>query len=92
MRRADDDYLNNDSEKKRIIRTEVLFTPFLVVVPMVVAVFLILDWYYRGFSQGSSAYDGEIIVGVIMLVANIVFEIPFVRSLVRYNRDFFKDK
>jgi hypothetical protein len=92
MESRDSDYLNGGSEKFRNIRTEILFTPLLVILPFVVAIFLIYDWFCRGFSQCSSIYDGELIVGVIILITNIIFDIPFIKSLIIFNRKFFKEK
>jgi len=92
MEKRDNDYLSNGSEKFRNIRTELLFTPLLVILPLVVAIFLIYDWFCRGFSQGFSIYDSELMIGVIILIANIIFDIPFIRSLIIFNRDFFKEK
>lgn len=70
----------------RVIRTEILFTPLLIVLPIVVGVFLIYDWFCRGFSIGSSVFDGELMLGIIILVGNIMFDIPFLKSLLRYRR------
>ena len=83
---------DNGLEKFRNIRTEVLFTPLLVILPIVIAIFLIYDWFCRGFLQGFSIYDSELMIGVIILIANIIFDIPFIRSLIIFNRDFFKEK
>ena len=92
MKNKDNDYLNNGSENLRNVRTEILFTPLLVILPFVVASFLIYDWFCRGFSQGNSLYDSELMIGIIILIANIIFDIPFIRSLIIFNRDFFKEK
>lgn len=90
MEHRDNDYLNNGLEKFRNIRTEILFTPLLIILPLLVAIFLIYDWFCRGFSQGNSIYDSELMIGVIILIANIIFGIPFIRSLIIFNKDFFK--
>ena len=92
MELKDNDYLSNGSEKFRNIRTEVLFTPFLVFFPMIVGIFLIYSWFCREFSQGNLIFDSEFMIGVIILIANIIFDIPFIRSLIIFNRDFFKKK
>jgi len=81
------EYLKKGSDDLRgVIRTEIWFTPLLIVLPIVVGVFLIYDWFCRGFSIGSSVFDGELMLGIIILVGNIMFDIPFLKSLLRYRR------
>ncbi len=92
MDNAEKEYLKNESNELRLVRTEILFTPLLVILPLVVASFLIYDWFCRGFSVGSSIYNGELMLGIIIVVANIIFDVPFIVSLVRFNRYKFKKK
>jgi len=80
------EYLKNESNDLRMVRTEILFTPLLVFLPLVVAGFLIYDWFCRGFSQGSSMLNSELMLGIIILVANITFDVPFIKSLIKFKK------
>lgn len=66
----------------RLIRLEIWFAPLLITLPIVVSIFLIRDWFYRGFSKGISTYDGELFLAIIILVGNIVFDVLFLKSLI----------
>ena len=76
-------YLKNDKDYKKTIRTEILFTPMLIILPFVVGFFLIFDWYLRDFSSDELDLMGELILGLVIIIANIVFDIPFVQSLLK---------
>ena len=80
------EYMKNESNDLRMVRTEILFTPLLVLLPLIVAGFLINNWYFSGFSKGVSGYEGELMLAMIILVFNIVFDIPFIRSLIQFNK------
>ena len=67
----------------KIVRAELLFTPLLIALPLIIGVFLIYDWYIRGFSANNSAFTGQLMLGIIILIGNILFDIPFVKSLVK---------
>jgi len=66
----------------RLMRLELWFVPLLIILPIVVSIFLIRDWFYRGFSLGISTYDGELFLAIIILIGNIVFDVPFLKSLI----------
>jgi len=76
-------YLKARRSDKNIVRTEMLLTPLLIGLPMIIGILFICDWFYRGFLTYSSVFDGELILGIIILVSNILFDIPFIRSLWR---------
>lgn len=67
--------------RKLLLRLELWFAPVLIIIPIVVSWFFIWDWYRRGFSTGSSLYDGELILGLLLLLGNIFFDVLFLRSL-----------
>ena len=75
----------NDTRKENIqkllLRLELWFAPVLIIVPIGVSLFFLWDWYVRGFSTGSSVYDGELLIGLILLIGNLMFDIFFLRSL-----------
>lgn len=80
-------YLKVKRSDKNIVRTEILLTPLLIGLPMIIGILFICDWFYRGFLTYSSVFDGELILGIIILVSNIMFDIPFIRSLWRDFRE-----
>jgi len=75
-------YLQNGSSNAKIIRTEILLTPLLVFAPLAVGLLLIYDWVVRDLliSNGPDL-RGELMLGVIILICNIMFDIPFIKSL-----------
>lgn len=80
-------YLKVKRSDKNIVRTEILLTPLLIGLPMIIGILLICNWFYRGLLTYSSVFDGELILGIIILVSNIMFDIPFIRSLWRSFRE-----
>ena len=75
------EYLKKNNNFEKVIRTEVLFTPLLIIVPVIVGIFLIYNWYVKGFLANNSIYDGELLIGIIILFGNFIFDIPFLKSL-----------
>ncbi len=67
--------------QKLLLRLELWFAPLLLVVPVIVSVVFLLEWYTKGFLMGSSAYDGEFLLGLLVLVGNMLFDLPFIRSI-----------
>jgi hypothetical protein len=86
MEKNGEEYLKIQDNNLRIVRTEILFTPLLVFLPLITAGLLINDWFLNGFSKGISGYDGELILAIIILVFNIMFDIPFIRSLIQFKK------
>ena len=80
------EYLKKEENYAKLLRAELLFAPLLVICPVLVSVFLINDWFIRGFSTGVSTYDGELLLAIIILSGNILFDIPFIKSLKTSNR------
>ncbi len=64
-----------------LLRLELWFAPVLIIVPLGVSLFLIWDWYVRGGSTGFSTYDGELLLGLLILCGNLAVDIPFLRSI-----------
>jgi len=77
---------NKKDNKKKLLRAELLFTPILLITPLLVSLFLIHDWFYRGFLNGISTYNGELFIGITILIGNILFDIPFIKSLINLSR------
>ena len=74
-------YIKNNNSNAKVIRTEILLTPVLVFVPLAVGFLLIYDWITRDFLTGELDLLGELMLGIIILTCNIMFDIPFVKSL-----------
>ena len=76
---------NGDIRKQHIkmllVRMELWFAPLLILVPLITSGVLLWDWYARGASVQISAYDGELFLGLFLLIGNLVFDIPFLRSV-----------
>jgi len=81
MNKSEMKYMKKEFYFSKVIRAEIFFTPFLIAIPLIVGLFFILDWYTRGFLEGNTAFYGELILGIIIIVGNITFDIPFVKSL-----------
>ncbi len=75
--------MKNNLENKKIIRAELLLTPLLIIVPIIISIFLVNDWYVRGFTQGNAAFDGEMMLGIIIFIGNMLFDIPFIQFLLK---------
>jgi hypothetical protein len=81
-----EEYLKTDYSDLKVVKTEIMLTPLLIVLPIVVAAFLINDWFFSGFSKDLSERDGELILAIIILIGNIMFDVPFIRSLIQYKK------
>jgi hypothetical protein len=67
--------------QRLLLRLELWFGPLLLLVPIIVSVVFLLEWYTKGFINGFSEYDGELLLGLLLFVGNLVFDIPFVGSI-----------
>jgi hypothetical protein len=74
-------YIKKEFYFKKVIRTEILFTPLLIGLPLAVGIILIYNWFARGFIEGNPTYNCEIIIGILVIIGNIAFDIPFIKSL-----------
>jgi hypothetical protein len=66
-------------------RLELWLTPLLVVAPFVIGILLLTEWVYQGVILGSSLYEAEGLLGCLVLVGTLVFDVPFLRT-VRFRR------
>lgn len=81
------EYIKNKStDDKRLFRTEIMLTPLLVLAPLIVGFLLIHDWYFRDFLWDELDLFGELLLGFIIIIGNILFDIPFLKSLRSYSR------
>ncbi len=72
---------NNDNSK--VLKTEIFFAPILIIIPFIVGILLINDYYLRGFLGSNLEYFGELVLGIVIIVGNIAFDIPFIKSLLK---------
>ena len=89
MKKQDMEFIKKKNNYSKLIRTELLFTPLLIILPITVSILLIFDWYIRGFLENNTIiYNGELIIGIIILISNFFFDIPFIKSLKAFsNKD-----
>jgi hypothetical protein len=64
-----------------LLRLELWFAPLLILVPIFVSFFFIQDWYVRGAIMRTSRYDGELILGLVILFGNLPYDILFMKSI-----------
>ena len=83
MRSMYNKYKIHKKEKKNssLNKIELWFTPILIIVPMVISLFFLQDWYFRGFLFNNSTYDNELLIGLVILIGNIIFDIPYLKSI-----------
>ena len=80
------DYIKKEKNIQKVIRTEILFAPLLVIFPFIVGIIFIYEWYNRGFLLGDPSFDIELILGLIIIFGNILFDVPFIKSLIELSR------
>jgi len=74
-------YVKKGNDDEKIIRTEILLTPLLVIAPLIVSFLLFYDWFTRDYLTNELDLFGELMLAVIILIVNVMFDIPFIRSL-----------
>jgi len=74
-------YLEKEKNISKIIRAEIFFAPLLVVLPFLVGIAFINEWYIHGLAYGDHSYDIELVLGIIIIFGNIIFDVPFIKSL-----------
>jgi hypothetical protein len=79
MNRNEMEYIKKESSFSKVIRTEILFTPLLIIFPLIVGFFLIYGWFENGFNP---MLFSSFILGIIIIIGNIAFDITFIRSLI----------
>ena len=72
-----------EPERKRLVvlRAELWLSPLLIIGPLVVSLLMIGNWYTYGYSLETSTYDGQLLLGVLILLGNLLFDIPFLKHL-----------
>jgi len=81
-------YQNTNNLNKRLIRSETIAAPILITIPLFVSTWLIYTWYTKGLLQNNNYYEGELLIGLIILFGNLLFDIPFLHSLLGERKKF----
>lgn len=82
------EYLENERfYDEKIVRTELLAAPFLVFIPLLVGFLLVYDWYARDFLENNLNLFSELILGFIIIIGNVLFDIPFIRSMKKFEKE-----
>ena len=86
MKNSEKEYLKTNNSNLKVIKTEIVLMPLLIIIPLFIAGFLINSWFINGYLKDVSSYNGELIIAIIILIVNIVFDIPFVFSMIKYKK------
>ena len=68
-------------------RLELWLTPFLVIAPIAFAILLILESLTQGIMRGTTTYDGEFLLGCLILIGTLFFDVPFIRTVHFHRRE-----
>jgi len=80
-------YLKKENGTKKLLRTEILFTPILIVTPLIIGIMLVRDYYIRGYIEGNGDFFGQLLVGLTIIIVNILFFVPFIKSLFKLSKN-----
>jgi TRAP-type mannitol/chloroaromatic compound transport system permease small subunit len=75
------DYIIHDTRLRRKIKVELLSAPLFLIIPVSASLFLFYDWFTRGFMNNNPMYDGELILGSMILIGNMITGVPFIKSM-----------
>ncbi len=75
------EYLELETKNEKLIRVELWFAPILIILPFVLSILLIWSWVIKGYLTGTNIYDQEFFLAIIIIAVNIMFDIPFIKSL-----------
>lgn len=62
-------------------RLELWLTPILVIAPFLIAVLFLIESIGQGLLKGLPTYEAEFMLGCIILVGTLVFDVPFLRTM-----------
>lgn len=85
--KSDTTYLPSENNTEKLVRIELIFAPLLVLFPVVVSLAMLWGWFSQGYLEGSSGYDGQLLIACVILACNILFDIPFLRSLILFSKE-----
>ncbi len=68
-------------------RLELWLTPILVIAPIAFALLLLVESLTQGITKGAPLYEGEFLLGCIILAGTLIFGVPFVRTVHFHRRE-----
>jgi hypothetical protein len=74
-------YVEPEQKRLVILRAELWLSPLLVIAPLLVSILMIGNWYTQGYTLNTLAYDGQLLLGVLILAGNLLVDIPFLKHL-----------
>jgi len=74
-------YVKPDEKRLVVLRAELWLSPLLILAPLLVSILMIGNWYNHGYLQHTTTYNGQLIVGLLILLGNLLFGIPFLKHL-----------
>lgn len=81
------EYLKKEKGIAKLLRTEIILAPILIILPMIIGIIFIYEWYTRGFLADDPGFNINLILGFIIITGNILFDIPFIKSLVKHSKE-----
>ena len=80
------EYMKKEKSIVKMLRTEILLAPILIILPIIIGIIFIYEWYRRGFLTGDPSFNINLILGLIIIIGNILFDIPFIKSLIEHTK------
>ena len=84
------EYVKTDDSKLKLIRLELWLSPVLIITPIVISILLLWNWYLGGYIGGSPVYNGELMLALIILIGNLIFDVPLIKSLFKRDDIYYK--
>ena len=81
------EYMKKEKSIAKLLRTEILLAPVLIIIPIIIGTIFLYDWYRRGFLTGDPSFNINLILGLIIIIGNILFDIPFIKSLIEHSKE-----
>jgi len=81
------EYMKKEKSIRKMIRTEILFAPILIIFPLIIGIIFIYEWYTRGFLTADSSFNIDLILGASIIIGNIFFDVPFIKSLIEHSKN-----
>ena len=86
MEKNGNGYMDTTKATEKLVRFELLFAPILILLPLAVSLTLFWSWFSFGYLKEDSSYTGEFFIACIILVGNVLFDVPFLRSLLLFRK------
>jgi len=80
-------YMKKEKSIAKLLRTEILLAPVLIILPIIIGIIFIYEWYARGFLVDNPSFNINLILGLIIIIGNVLFDIPFIKSLIKHSKE-----